>query len=203
MKKRGPAHVAAGTADPWRDLFDSALMLRVVDLVAEEFARLTAGVPATLQSSLQERLCKPLEVWLSTNWSPGRRLDLQAAQRLHDVASGLAERLTVQHPPMPGEADEYSAELLTAWQGFRAEAASWHVYQGEPERSRKARDAALQPRKVFKHCTSGLVLTPEVLRSLFAESEAAGQQWKAFAYTIKRDFGASEATQRRMLKLVC
>ncbi len=187
-------------SDPWRDLFDGALMGRVIDLVGEDFAGLAVGSPATLHVPLRDRLCKPLGAWLSANWRPGQGLDLKAGQHLLDVACALADRLAAQHPPAPGEAAEYSTELASAWQCFRAEAASWHVYQGEPERIRKARASAQQPRKVFKHRTSGQVLTPEVLLSLLAESRASGQQWKAFAFSVETDFGASEATQRRMLK---
>jgi len=202
VKARAPdGKPPAGRLESWRDLFDVGTLDHAIYLVEQEFEMLRCGGSSDLEAALRRHVVVPLALYIEQHYVEGRhQVSVDAAHQFLRCVETLAMRLNSQSPPVAGEAGATVAELRAAWQDFRAEHASVHIYHHEPARSRKAHESGKQGLQTFLHKVTGEPLTPELLRTLLRDWKSTAQKQTAFWNHIETEFGPSESTQRRMLR---
>jgi hypothetical protein len=191
-----------GAPPAWLDLFDTNHMEHACEAVQGGIEGIAAGGGRSLQVPLNETLLAWLDAYLAAHWREGvTLLHVGAAERLHEVASGLVGKIHDGHPFDPGDGADVSARLRSAWVEFIAVGAGPRMYHDAAREWEQRAKAARAPRGRAKEF-SAQVLAEWLKSHGFSHvtddiAEALWRDFKVSARTVYRR--QREARERGLL----
>lgn len=126
---------------PWNDLFDTAEMEHVCELVGEDLRGIEVGAPSTLVAGLQRLLIERLDLFIADHETGARRagyVHVRAARQLRETAESVCDALSATMVA-PGAIQDLPARLRAAWLEFIAMYSAPRVYHDKPKQVLQAR----------------------------------------------------------------
>lgn len=182
----------------WADLFDVPYMQHVCGALRVHATEACIGVYPADHITLRKYLMAPLDAYMAELGSPsrgGQYAEVEAAQKLFDLAERFAEHFEDHYPFDAESADAWTGQLNRAWLEFIAVGAGPALAHDAPKAHANHVKAgvARHPKKVS---TTGAALSSELVAERI--KAAGGKLTKALRFELRQEFSTSDSVLFRL-----